>query len=244
MPQEAIQKLPFQLCPLGDTAIVLQFGHTIDPGTHASIRAFSALLEEQPFEGLVEYVPAFTTITVYYDPWVISQKGKKDAYSEVVQQLQQLLFHLEEKETPAVQLVEVPVVYGGAYGPDLEAVAAHCGLSMGEVVDRHCSKEYLVHMIGFAPGFPYLGGMDKSIATPRKATPRQSIPAGSVGIAGEQTGVYPISTPGGWQLIGQTPVQLFNAKREMPSLLQAGDKVRFVPISEEEFLKRKEVAWA
>ncbi|GAB3818152.1 hypothetical protein GCM10028895_15070 [Pontibacter rugosus] len=166
--------------------------------------------------------------------------GEKDAYGEVVQVLQQLLLNLEVKETPAVRVVELPVLYGGDYGPDLEEVAAHCKLTAEEIIHIHSAQEYLVHMIGFAPGFPYLGGMDKRIATPRKASPRPYIPAGSVGVAGEQTGVYPISTPGGWQLIGQTPLALFDASRKVPSLLQAGDKVKFVPISEEEFKTRKE----
>lgn len=231
---------PLQLCPSGDSAVVLQFGEGINLETHHRIRAVAQVLEQQPFTGLVEFVPAFSSITVYYDPWVLSQGSKLDAYSEVVRQLEILIEQAEEAAPAPARVVELPVVYGGSYGPDLQEVADHSGLSKEDVIRIHSSGKYHVYMIGFAPGFPYLGGMDDRIATPRKANPRASIPAGSVGIAGAQTGVYPISTPGGWQLLGRTPLQLFNPNREEPSLLQAGDEVRFVPISEEEYLSRKE----
>lgn len=234
------QNPPLILCPLCDSAVVLQFGEGISPQTHQRIRAVAQILEQQPFPGLIEYVPAFTSITVYYDPWILSNQGKLDAYNEVVQLLEILIERVQDREPAQASVVELPVVYGGSYGPDLAEVARQAGLSPEEVIQIHSSGTYQVYMIGFVPGFPYLGGMDSRIATPRKATPRASIPAGSVGIAGEQTGVYPLSTPGGWQLIGRTPVQLFNPGREVPSLLQAGDTVRFVPISEEEYLSRKE----
>ncbi len=218
----------------------LQFGSIISKKILNRIRAIAQVLDEQPFPGLVEYVPAFTTLTVYYDPWVISQQGKLDAYEELTQKLEVLVEQVQETRSTPARVVELPVVYGGAYGPDLQEVALHTGLREEEIIDMHSAGEYLVHMVGFAPGFPYLGGMDNRLATPRKATPSARIPAGSVGIAGAQTGVYPISTPGGWQLIGRTPVALFNAARQVPSLLQAGDKVRFVPISEKEYEERKE----
>ncbi|AKD05109.1 5-oxoprolinase subunit PxpB [Pontibacter korlensis] len=234
------QNPPLLLCPLGDSAVELQLGDEIDIKTHHRLQAVAQVLEQHPFKGMVEFVPAFTTLTVYYDPWVLSQQGKLDAYSEVVRQLEVLVEQAEEINPEPAKVVEVPVVYGGTYGPDLQDVAAHNGLSSEEVIRIHSSGTYLVHMIGFAPGFPYLGGMDSRIATPRKANPRASIPTGSVGIAGAQTGVYPISTPGGWQLIGRTPLLLFNPNREEPSLLHAGDEVRFVPISEEQYLARKE----
>jgi inhibitor of KinA len=139
-----------------------------------------------------------------------------------------------EKEL-AHRTVSIPVCYGGEYGPDLEYVARHHNLTPEEVISIHSEGEYLAYMIGFAPGFPFLGGLSEKIATPRRPSPRTSIPAGSVGIAGMQTGVYPISTPGGWQLIGQTPVKLFLPKQNPPSLLQAGDIVKFEPISKEEY---------
>ncbi|MCX2740366.1 5-oxoprolinase subunit PxpB [Pontibacter anaerobius] len=237
---ETIENPPLLLCPLGDSAVVLQFGEEISLNTHFRIRAVAQALEQRAFQGLLEYVPAYTTLTVYYNPWVLSQQGKLDAYSEVVRQLEILVEQAEENEPAPARVVELPVMYGGTYGPDLQEVAEHTGLSIEEIIRIHSSGRYQVYMIGFAPGFAYLGGMDERIATPRQANPRASIPAGSVGIAGEQTGVYPISTPGGWQLIGRTPLQLFDPDREVPSLLQAGDEVRFVPISEQEYEARKE----
>ncbi|WP_266206002.1 5-oxoprolinase subunit PxpB [Pontibacter kalidii] len=241
---EILQNPPLLLCPLGDNAVALLFGETISPDIHRRILAVAQALEQQPFAGLVEFVPAFTSLTVYYDPWVLSQQGKLDAYSEVVRQLGILVEQVQETHTKPARVVELPVVYGGIYGPDLEEVAEHAGLSTDEVVRIHSSGTYHVYMIGFAPGFPYLGGMDVRLSVPRKADPRNRIPAGSVGIAGAQTGVYSISTPGGWQLIGRTPLQLFNPGRDNPSLLQAGDEVRFVPISPEEFLvMEEEQAW-
>lgn len=134
-------------------------------------------------------------------------------------------------------IVEIPVLYGGEYGPDIENIATHNNLSIEEVIKIHTSGEYLVYMLGFTPGFPYLGGMDKRIATPRLKTPRTKIPGGSVGIAGEQTGVYPIESPGGWQLLGRTPLNFFDPNNEKPFLINAGEYIKFVQISEEEYHK-------
>lgn len=235
-------KIPaVQLYPLGDAAVVVAFGNEISEQTHQQVRAFSAYLQQHPFRGLVEFVPAYTTVTVYYDPWVISEKGNLNPYTKVTGFLQRMLpFAADAEENASPRVIELPVLYGGAHGPDLEFVARVNELSPEEVIALHARQEYLVYMIGFAPGFPYLGGMNKRIAAPRKETPRQQIPAGSVGIAGEQTGVYPIQTPGGWQLIGQTPVPLFDPRSASPSLLQAGDRVRFIPITEKEYQERKE----
>ena len=226
-----------QLYPLGDAAVTLELGQAIDPATHRLIQALTQLLEQHPPPGLREYVPAFTTLTVYYDPWELSQNREMLPYEQVAGYLQSLL--------PAAQaaaanyapgpLVEIPVCYGGDFGPDLAAVARHAGLSEAAVMHRHSAVEYLVYMLGFAPGFPYLGGLDARLAAPRRAAPRPRVPAGTVGIAGAQTGIYPLPTPGGWQLIGRTPLRLFDAGRTPPSLLQAGDRLRFVPISEAEF---------
>lgn len=230
-----------QLYPLGDAAVVVQFGDAIDEQTHRQVRAFSAYLQEHPFNGLVEFVPAYTTVTVYYDPWVISEKGQLNPYTKVTGFLQRMLpLVAGAEENAAPRVVEIPVLYGGEAGPDLEYVARLNELSPEQVIALHTQQEYLVYMIGFAPGFPYLGGMNKRIAAPRKETPRQQIPAGSVGIAGEQTGVYPIETPGGWQLIGQTHMPLFTPHAAKPTLLQAGDVVRFISITQDEFKERKE----
>jgi inhibitor of KinA len=230
-----------QLYPLGDTAITVQFGDCIDEATHAKVRTFCSYLERHPFPGFVEQVPAFTTVTVYYDPWVISEKGLYNPYTRITEQLQQMLKLAKDSlKTAKPRVVEIPVWYDGPYGSDLEYVARHTKLTPQEVIASHTRGKYTVYMIGFAPGFPYLGGMSKKLTTPRKHNPRPSIPAGTVGIAGNQTGIYPIETPGGWQLIGRTPLQLFNPDHNPPSLLQAGDQVRFVSITEQEYWQRKE----
>ncbi|MGI4742543.1 MAG: 5-oxoprolinase subunit PxpB [Janthinobacterium lividum] len=228
---------PVRLYPLGDAAVVLELGQAIDPATHRLLQALARLLAQHPPPGLREVVPAFTTLTVYYDPWVLHQLSKLSPYEQVVSYLQSLLpaAQVAAADYAPGPLVEVPVCYGGEFGPDLAAVAQHTQLSAAEVVNRHAAPEYLVYMVGFAPGFPYLGGLDARLATPRRAAPRPLVPAGAVGIAGLQTGIYSLPTPGGWQLIGRTPLRLFDAVRARPSLLQAGDRLRFVPISEGEF---------
>jgi inhibitor of KinA len=224
------------LYPLGDAAVVLQLGDTISEATHRAIQALGHSLDQAPFPGLREYVPAFTTLTVYYDPWIVSRNGKRNPYKAIADRLYSLLRELSttsESETQPV--VEIPVCYGGSFGPDMAVVAEHTGLAPAEVIRLHTEPEYLVYMIGFAPGFPYLGGMLEQLATPRKAQPRPLVPAGSVGIAGGQTGVYSLPTPGGWQLIGRTPRRLFTPEAASPSLLRAGQRLRFVAISEEQY---------
>ncbi|WP_345056389.1 5-oxoprolinase subunit PxpB [Hymenobacter glaciei] len=234
-----LSALPVRLFPLGDAAVVLEFGTSISPATHAAIAAFGARLAAQPFAGLREMVPAFTTLTVYYDPWLASENGHyPEPYERVAAQLRELL----AAPAPAAAAqeaatVDIPVCYGGAFGPDLAFVAQHAGLSAAEVVRLHTAPEYLVHMIGFAPGFPYLGGLDARLATPRRSQPRPLVPAGAVGIAGPQTGIYSLPTPGGWQLIGRTPLALFNPEWATPSRLRAGQRLRFVAVSEAEFAK-------
>ncbi|GAB3859242.1 5-oxoprolinase subunit B [Hymenobacter terrigena] len=231
---------PVRLYPMGDAAVVLEFGDRISPATHRAIAGFSARLARQPFAGLREVVPAFTTLTVYYDPYLVSENGCYAPYERVAAQLQDLLAAAEESDYEAAfetKVVTIPVCYGGAFGPDLEFVAAHAEVSVAEVIARHTAPEYLVHMIGFAPGFPYLGGLDARLATPRRPQPRPLVPAGTVGIAGPQTGIYSLPTPGGWQLIGRTPLRLFNPHWAAPSRLRAGQKLRFVAISEAEFME-------
>lgn len=223
--------------PLGDAALVLEFGQAIDPATYRLIQAFSQVLAQHPPPGLREVIPAFATLTVYYDPWVLSRIGAVPPYEQMASALQSLLPAAQAAAADYLPgpLVEVPVCYGGDFGPDLELVARHAQLPPEEVIARHAAPDYLVYMVGFVPGFPYLGGLDARLATPRRAQPRPLVPAGAVGIAGAQTGVYSLPTPGGWQLIGRTPRRLFDPARARPSLLQAGDRLRFVPISAAEF---------
>ena len=231
-----------RLYPLGDAAVVLEFGPGISPATHRAIAAFNAYLARQPFAGLRETVPAFTTLTVYYDPWLLSNNGRHQPYERAAEILRQRLAAAPAAEAAAATaVVEIPVCYGGAFGPDLAYVAQHAGLAPDQVVALHSGPDYLVHMIGFAPGFPYLGGLDARLATPRRPQPRALVPAGAVGIAGPQTGVYSLPTPGGWQLIGRTPRRLFDVARAEPSLLRAGQKVRFVPIAAAEFTQLEQL---
>lgn len=221
----------FKCYPLGDAAIVIQLGNQISPLINGRVRAVCAYLDEYSFEGFIEYVPAFTTVTIYYEPWIIN-------YNKLLSLLQELASEvLEQQEVPAGTLLEIPVLYGGEWGPDLDFVASHNKMTAAEVISLHTAPDYLVYMIGFAPGFPYLGGMNELISAPRKDNPRSKIPAGSVGIAGQQTGIYPIETPGGWQIIGRSPINLFDLNSAVPALLKAGDRVRFAAISETEFKK-------
>lgn len=215
--------------PLGDAAIVIQFGNVIDLSVNLKIRAICNWLDEYTFHGFVEYVPAYTTITIYYEPWILRYEELKEMVDEMLQEVTDL-----DAETG--DLVEIPVCYGGKYGADLEFVAKYHAITEDEVIALHTAPEYLVYMIGFTPGFPYLGGLDARIATPRKDSPRARVEAGAVGIAGEQTGVYPLATPGGWQIIGQTALALFNIDEEKPALLSAGDRVKFKAVTEAEFL--------
>ncbi|MFS0655906.1 5-oxoprolinase subunit PxpB [Bacillus sp. 179-C3.3 HS] len=232
--------------PLGDAAIVIQAGDDICEDTHERVQHIFACIEQHPFQGYVEAVQAFTNVTVFYEPYTVYQcahlhQNAITPYEWVKAYLEELLAaNGNMKRGEKRRTVQIPVCYGGVYGPDLEEVARINGLTPEEVIRIHTTGTYLVYMIGFAPGFPFLGGLSDQIATPRKDTPRMSIPKGSVGIAGKQTGVYPISTPGGWQLIGQTSLSLFRPHRQTPSLLKAGDQVRFVQISEKEFSSMKE----
>lgn len=225
--------MDLQFYPLGDQAVILEFGNIINPTIHKQIQVVSNYIEENPPDWMIEFTPAFTTITVFYNPEVLF-------YKEVCQELSHLLKNIKWDEPNEYRMIEIPVCYGGDFGPDLIEVAKTNGLTTDEVIDIHAKGEYIVYMIGFAPGFPYLGGMSEKIATPRKATPRLKIPARSVGIAGTQTGVYPIETPGGWQLIGKTPLELFLPNQEVPSLLRAGDRVHFTPISLDQYMEMEQ----
>jgi inhibitor of KinA len=221
--------------PLGESSLVVQLGKNIDLQTHRKVQVLSAYLDENPFPGMIEYIPAFTTVTVFYDSLKIWQAGTNSPYEKVRGLLSTIIEQLKEKEQHQPKTVKIPVCYGGEFGPDLEEVARHNSMEPEEVINIHSQGEYLVYMVGFAPGFPYLGGLSKKIAAPRRDTPRLTIPIGTVGIAGMQTGVYPIESPGGWQLIGRTPLSLFRPKEEPPTLLQAGNIVKFFCISRKEY---------
>ncbi len=212
----------------GDLAVLVEYGDAIDPAINEKVRAVTTLLKRNLPEGVLAIVPAYRSLSIRYDPLLTSPERLSAVLTE-------LEGHLREVEIPPPRVVEIPVCYGGGHGPDLGIVAEHSGLSPGEVVSIHSGTEYPIYMIGFTPGFCYLGGLDRRIATPRRETPRTVLPGGSVGIAEAQTGVYPVDSPGGWQIIGRTPLKLFAPERETPFLYEAGDRIRFVPIPEEEF---------
>ena len=225
--------------PLGDSAVVVSFGDIISPAINAWVKAFASHLNQLPFKGFTELVPAYSTVTVFYNPWIVGEDSLESPYDRVILSIQNRLALLNIGKTNPQPPVEIPVCYGGIFGPDLEEVARLNNLSPEKVISIHAGSAYLVYMIGFAPGFPYLGGISEKIVTPRKEVPAPVIPAGSVGIAGNQTGIYPIPTPGGWQIIGCTPLTLFNPNHEPPTLLKAGDQVKFKPITRAEFEERK-----
>jgi len=218
----------------GDRSIFVEFGDEIAPELNRRVRNLMLAVQKEKIPGIIETVPAYRSLLVYFEPRRISP-GK----------LQQILFRLAqqplESELPRPKLIEIPAVYGDEYGPDLEFVAKHNGLDVSEVVKIHTGTPYLIYMLGFLPGFPYLGGMPPRIAAPRLETPRTKIPAGSVGIAGNQTGIYPMESPGGWRLIGRTPLKIFDPSREPPALFQAGDYLVFVSITPEEFSQLKDM---
>ena len=214
--------------PLGDSAVRVQFGTEISPQINRRICRFCQALDEKPIPGVIEWVPSYAVVTVYYSPTQIG-------YEPVCVELRQRLRQRSDAPLSAARLIEIPVCYGGQYGPDLAEVAALHGLTEAQVVRRHTDSPYQVYFLGFLPGFAYLGGLAPTLAAPRRATPRASVPAGSVGIAGAQTGVYPLATPGGWQIIGRTPLCLYDPARQPPALLAAGDRVKFSAITECQF---------
>lgn len=208
---------------LADDAWLLRFGERPDPRLNAAVHAMAARIRAANPPWLRDVVPAFASLGVFFDPAI-------DAA-----QVHEALLALADDAHAAtgdaeVRTVEIPVVYGGESGPDLESAAAELGLSPQQLIQRHCAGDYRVAMIGFAPGFPYLSGLDPSLALPRLATPRARVAAGSIAIGGAQTGIYPRESPGGWRLLGRTPLTLFDPARQPPALLRPGDRVRFVPV--------------
>ncbi len=218
----------------GDSSILIEFGKEINPEINGKITSLVQLMKEQHIEGVVDMIPAFCTLLVNYDPRVIT-------YEEIRDRMEKLLKIETRASESRRRVYEIPVCYGGEYGPDIENIAEHAGLSVEEVIRIHSSRDYLIYMLGFLPGFCYLGGLDERIHTPRLANPRIKINAGSVGIGGSQTGIYPLDSPGGWQLMGMTPVKTYDPEREIPILVEAGDYIRFVPVDESEYKRVKEL---
>ncbi len=212
----------------GDLGLLVEFGDKIGPEINQKVRKIFLTLKKVAIDGITEAVPTYCSILIFYDPSKIS-------FGQLQQEILNIDQKLEEVTIPPPETIEIPVLYGGEYGPDLDFVAQHNGLTPEEVIEIHTSGTYLIYMIGFTPGFPFLGGLSERLFTPRLKTPRAVVPAGSVGIANNQTGIYPIDSPGGWQLIGRSPLKLYNPCRENPILLKAGNYIKFKRITEAEY---------
>ncbi len=225
----------------GDAALVVEFGDGIDPAINRRVRELCLAVDRVRPEGVSDLVPTYRSLLVNYDPRVTTFDALRARLTEIES-------GLATTPLPPPRVVEIPTSYGGDFGPDLAFVAEHAGMTADEVVAVHSSTDYLVYMMGFSPGFTYLGGMSERIAAPRLTTPRTAIPAGSVGIAQQQTGIYPVESPGGWQLIGRTPVTLFDPSRHPPVVVEAGDYIRFVPVNRDEYQRiqdgLRQGAWA
>ena len=210
-----------RIVPLGDSAALVQLGDEIDLTINQRVHTLANLITSSHIDGVVEVVPAYATLLVHYDPLILS-------FTQIKDQLHAQISQMDETESQKPRRIEVPVRYGGEMGPDLDAVASHCGLRVEDVISIHSGKLYIVHMMGFTPGYPYMGKLDHRLITPRLETPRTRVPAGTVAIAGSQTGIYSIESPGGWQLIGWTPLKLFDPGAESPFLFSPGDEVKFI----------------
>ena len=221
----------------GDRALLVEYGDGIDPVINEKVRAMTALLKKDLPKGVEAVVPAYRSLSIIYDPLATTP-------ARLAEILHALEADSRAAEIAKAKVIPIPVCYGGEFGPDIGVVMEHTGLREDEIVAVHAFVDYPIYMIGFTPGFCYLGGLDRRLQTPRRKTPRTNLPAGSVGIAESQTGMYPVDSPGGWQIIGRTPLRLFAPARENPFLYEAGDRIRFVPIAEAEFGRLYEKEWS
>ena len=213
---------------MGDRGLLLEFGDEISSEVNEKVRRMALAIPAEAIEGIIETIPTYRSLLIIYNPLILFLNNLKEKLLRIEDGLKQTPF-------PEPKLTRIPVVYGGTCGPDLEGVAKYHQISAEDVIQLHCSKPYFIYMIGFMPGFPYMGELPDVLVTPRLKTPRLSVPAGSVAIAQKQTGIYPMESPGGWQIIGRTPTKMFDPEREPPALLQMGDLVQFYQISEKEF---------
>jgi inhibitor of KinA len=214
--------------PASDQSLLVYFGHEISPSVHLRVGKLLRLLQRQPIAGVKNLNPAYCSILVTFDALKMDHRDLEEV-------LRGYLDRLDAVDLPAARELQIPTCYGDEFGPDLNEVAELHSLTAAQVIELHSSVAYVVYFLGFVPGFAYLGELPEALATPRLDTPRRSTPAGSVGIAGKQTGVYPFPTPGGWRLIGRTPIAMFRPDRQDMNYLSIGDRVRFIPISPARF---------
>ena len=240
---------PFALEPLGDSALLIRLGERIDTAINRSALALAEMLRAAALPGIRDIVPAYASVCVHYDVAAFANAASTGSPHELVSRrvgeiaskfLETNAHEASAEPDSETSTLEIPVCYGGEFGPDLGAVAAHAGIEEQAVIEGHAGGDYRVAMLGFMPGFPYLLGLGESLHTPRRASPRTRVPAGSVAIGGAQTGIYPRELPGGWQLIGRTPLVLFDPERGRPALLQPGQRVRFRAIGADEFAALKQ----
>lgn len=231
---------PYKIFPLGDTALVVDFGNVIDEELNKIVHSLFLQLKNNPIDGIIETVPGYSSLTIYYHVLAIKQKLKKQttAFEWIKEKIVNLLSRDKKEIEVRENLVRVPVCYDKEYGPDLSFIADQNKISIEEIIHLHTSVTYRIYMLGFLPGFAYMGAVDERIACSRKSQPA-FVEAGSVGIAGKQTGVYPLRSPGGWQIIGRTPLKLFDKNTEDPTFFKSGDIIQFYSITREEFIHLK-----
>lgn len=217
----------------GDCGLLAELGTDIDSDVNARVRALADAVKKKKLSGVVEIIPAYTSLLFTYDPAIIHPET-------LIQSIEKTLADIGECFNQAAKTVEIPVCYGGGLGPDINNICQSANLDVETVIKLHSEPEYLIYMVGFTPGFPFLGGLNEKLHMPRLKTPRTRVPEGSVGIANNQTGIYPVASPGGWQIIGRTPLTLFAPESDPPFLYKAGDRLKFIPVSRSEYHSLKQ----
>ncbi|HYM94191.1 MAG TPA: 5-oxoprolinase subunit PxpB [Chitinophagaceae bacterium] len=232
-----LPEYPYSIFPLGDSAVTIDFGNVIDEAINKKILAFFSKLRKEPFYGMIEAVPAYSSLSIFYDPVILRKNisASGTILDHIKEEIEKFIRQTFDVNPELSAIIKVPVCYDKEFGTDLERISELKKIEKEEIVRLHCSKLYRVYMIGFLPGFPYMGEADEKIYVPRKSQP-ENVASGSVAIAGRQIGIYSLASPGGWSVIGRTPLKLFDATKKNPSLFNAGDTVEFYSISKDEFL--------
>ena len=215
---------------LGDSALLVVAGNSVSPQINSQVRGLITEIRKKDWPGIQEMVPSYSSLVIHFNPLVLSFSAIEGLICDVWD----LAVSVEEK---SVKIISVPILYGGNFGPDIDEVAELTGLSTEEVIEKHSGVNYLVYALGFSPGFPYLGGLDESLKCARLSSPRLNVPAGSVAIADLQTGIYPVASPGGWRIIGRTPIKIFDHLRNSPSIIDPGDFIKFEPLDDEKMYR-------